>query len=40
MSAMTTAYDGQRLAAIPAGNWYVKILAANCNWELIVEKVT
>jgi len=28
------------LAAIPAGNWYVKILAANCNWELIVEKVT
>ncbi|MEM2651083.1 MAG: hypothetical protein QXU87_03270 [Candidatus Caldarchaeum sp.] len=28
------------LAAIPAGNWYVKILAANCNWELTVEKVT
>ncbi|MEM0384533.1 MAG: hypothetical protein QXV27_06785 [Candidatus Caldarchaeum sp.] len=28
------------LAAIPAGNWYVKILAANCNWELIVEKMT
>jgi hypothetical protein len=25
---------------IPSGNWYVKILAANCNWELTVEKVT
>jgi hypothetical protein len=27
-------------ARIPAGNWYVEILAANCNWEITVEKVT
>jgi hypothetical protein len=27
-------------ARIPAGNWYVKILSANCNWEITVEKVT
>jgi hypothetical protein len=27
-------------ARIPAGNWYVEILAANCNWEIRVEKVT
>jgi cytoskeletal protein RodZ len=27
-------------ARIPAGNWYVRILSANCNWEITVEKVT
>jgi hypothetical protein len=27
-------------ARVPAGNWYVKILSANCNWEIRVEKVT
>jgi hypothetical protein len=27
-------------ARIPAGNWYVEILAANCNWEITVEKLT
>ncbi len=27
-------------ARIPAGDWYVEILAANCNWEITVEKVT
>jgi hypothetical protein len=27
-------------ARIPAGNWYVKIISANCNWEITVEKVT
>jgi hypothetical protein len=27
-------------ARVPAGNWYVKILSANCNWEITVEKVT
>ena len=27
-------------AKIPAGNWYVRILAANCDWELTVEKTT
>jgi hypothetical protein len=25
---------------VPAGNWYVKIISANCNWEITVEKVT
>jgi len=28
------------VARVPAGNWYVRILAANCNWEITVEKVT
>jgi len=23
------------LTAIPAGNWYISVLAANCNWRLI-----
>ncbi|MEM4170049.1 MAG: hypothetical protein QXY99_08195, partial [Thermoproteota archaeon] len=27
-------------AAIPPGNWYIQINAANCNWEITVEKVT
>jgi len=27
-------------ARVPAGNWYISILAANCNWEITVEKVT
>jgi hypothetical protein len=27
-------------ASVPAGNWYFQILAANCNWEIRVEKVT
>jgi len=27
-------------ANVPPGNWYVKILAANCRWEITVEKVT
>jgi hypothetical protein len=27
-------------AAIPPGNWYIRIVSANCNWELTVEKVT
>jgi hypothetical protein len=28
------------VARVPAGNWYIRILAANCNWEITVEKVT
>jgi len=27
-------------ARVPAGNWYIRILAANCDWEITVEKVT
>jgi hypothetical protein len=27
-------------ARVPAGNWYVKVISANCNWEITVEKVT
>ncbi|MEM2257804.1 MAG: hypothetical protein QXU87_04070 [Candidatus Caldarchaeum sp.] len=27
-------------ANVPAGNWYFKILAANCDWEIVAEKVT
>jgi len=27
-------------ARIPTGNWYVKVISANCNWEITVEKVT
>jgi hypothetical protein len=27
-------------ARVPTGNWYIEILAANCNWEIRVEKVT
>ncbi|MEM0348939.1 MAG: hypothetical protein QXD24_01970 [Candidatus Caldarchaeum sp.] len=27
-------------AAIPRGNWYIRVISANCNWEITVEKVT
>ena len=27
-------------ARVPAGNWYVRIISANCNWEITVENVT
>ncbi len=27
-------------AAIPRGNWYIRVNSANCNWEITVEKVT
>ncbi len=27
-------------ARVPAGNWYIRIISANCNWEITVEKVT
>jgi len=27
-------------ARIPPGNYYVKVLSANCKWEIKVEKIT
>ncbi|MEM4306301.1 MAG: hypothetical protein QXD61_10050 [Candidatus Caldarchaeum sp.] len=40
MFQAAASFSLRMLAAITAGNWYVKIMAANCSWELSVEKAT